>query len=106
MKELFLVGHVGLGIASMVICLGAIAAVIARYSREKCLWLMKFIGLMAVASVISGVALVIVQFSQAAVYHLCVRLAIYLAIIVGVEGWLYFKVKGERVAVELDDAEF
>ena len=81
----------------MVGCVGTMAAVYLKKLEMYVVW-MKIIGMLTMMSVGSGVGLVIARGGQMAWAPFCVRLGVYLAVIMATEGWLYYQVSRVKVS--------
>lgn len=102
MKDFLLFLHIGVGVASLVVCAGAGYAIVTG-KKEKYLVLLKSIAIAAGASILSGIGLAVFQATQEAVYGLCVRIFLYLLVVGSVEGMLWFKMNVVRRNLDTTD---
>ncbi len=83
-----LLSHITLGTVSIIFCLATIVGMVFKKNLNY-LGLMKIIGAISSLSIVSGIGLFFIQAIQLSVFQFCLRLGIYLAVILFTEVLLY-----------------
>ena len=92
MHALLIITHITIGFLSLLISVYAVFAVLIQKSSVY-RRLSKIIAAMAIVEIISGLGLVIMQFSTGLLIHYCLRISLYLLIVGAGEGLLVYKQK-------------